>query len=346
VREPKYPESFEGLPHSGCRISRHRKSGGEPPHSKFDLVSVSLSAMARRTKLESIHPTLFDLQSPEPVAALTTKPEVNSPYDSPGLLLGTSAFTAAGWPGSFYPEGMKSSEYLRYYATKFKSVEIDSSYYGPPSPSTVTGWRDKTPPNFVFSAKVPQIITHEKMLVDCDAELNQFLETMNLLGPKLGPLVLQFPFFDRWRIPDQRHFLSVLGPFLKKLPAHYKFALEIRNRNWLDAKLTELLRQRNVALVLQDLSSMPRPWEYPGKLDFVTADFVYVRWLGNRKGIEEQTKTWDRMILDRRSNLINWVELFRQLVSRNLKIFAYANNHYAGNGPGTVKLFWELYNQK
>ena len=88
---------------------------------------------------------------------------------------------------------------------------------------------------------------------------------------------------------------------------------------------------------------MPRPWEYKDKFDFVTADFVFVRWLGDRKRIEEQTKTWDKTVVDRREDLVNWVELFRQFVSRNLKVFAYANNHYAGNGPGTVKLFWELY---
>jgi uncharacterized protein YecE (DUF72 family) len=78
----------------------------------------------------------------------------------------------------------------------------------------------------------------------------------------------------------------------------------------------------------------------------VTGDFVYIRWLGDRKGIEEQTKTWDKTIVDRRGDLVKWAELLRQLISRNLKVFAYANNHYAGHGPATVKLFWELYNRK
>jgi uncharacterized protein YecE (DUF72 family) len=68
-----------------------------------------------------------------------------------------------------------------------------------------------------------------------------------------------------------------------------------------------------------------------------------VRWLGDRKGIEEQTKTWDKTIVDRRGDLKNWAELFREFVRRNLKIFAYANNHYAGHGPDTVKLFWKLW---
>lgn len=264
----------------------------------------------------------------------------------PGLLLGTSSFTAAGWPGTFYPASMKPAEYLIHYASKFKTVEIDSTYYGPPSASTVTRWRDKTPADFIFAAKVPQTITHEKVLANCDVEFRQFLRTMDILGEKLGPLVFQFPFFDRWKFGEQRDFLAVLEPFLKKLPADHKFAIEVRNKTWLDAALTDLLRKHMVALVLQDLSSMPRPWEYQHSFDFVTADFAYVRWLGDRRGIETMTKTWDKTVVDRHTDLVNWVELFRQLLARNLKVFAYANNHYAGNGPGTVKLFWELFKGK
>jgi uncharacterized protein YecE (DUF72 family) len=297
--------------------------------------------MTRRHKVESSHPTLFDMHAP--AAIVPAKSENVRPYDRPGLLLGTSSFTADGWLGTFYPQGMKSSDYLRHYARTFKTVEIDSSYYGPPSAGTVTNWRDKTPPDFIFSAKVPQVITHEKMLVDCDADLTQFIESMTILGDKLGPLVLQFPFFDHWKIPDQRHFLSVLEPFLKKLPAGYKFAVEIRNRHWLDARLTDALRKHNVALVLQDLSSMPRPWEHRKQFDCITADFAYVRWLGDSKRIEERTQVWDKIVLDRGADLINWIALFRQFLSRDLKVFAYANNHYAGNGPGTIKLFWSLF---
>src|ERR1700681_3502728 len=108
------------------------------------------------------------------------------------LHLGTSAFTAAGWEGSFYPAGMKPAEYLSYYATKFDTVEVDSTFYRTPSQATVQGWRNKTPNGFVFAAKVPQVITHDKVLVDCDAEFSQFIETMDLLGDKLGPLLFQF----------------------------------------------------------------------------------------------------------------------------------------------------------
>ena len=303
--------------------------------------------MAKRSKTDPLRtPTLFEMENPVPRPDVIAKTALDRPYELPSLLLGTSAFTARGWEHTFYPNDMKSSDHLTYYATKFRTVEIDSTYYGTPSRSTVIGWRDKTPPDFIFAAKVPQSVTHDKMLVDCDAEFEDFLDTMSLLDDKLGPLVFQFPYFDQWKIPDRKTFLTVLVPFLKRLPAGRRFAVEIRNRSWLDSTFADTLRQYNVAMVLQDLSSMPRPWECRQKFDFVTADFVYVRWLGDRKGIEERTKTWDRTILDRRTDLINWIELFRQFLSRNLTVFAYANNHYAGHGPGTIKLFWELYNRK
>jgi uncharacterized protein YecE (DUF72 family) len=196
--------------------------------------------------------------------------------------------------------------------------------------------------------KIPQVIPHEKALVDCDSEFEEFVKTMDILGPKLGPMVFQFPSFDRWKFPKQDSFLGVLTPFLKKLPADHKFVVEIRNKKWLDARFADVLREYNVALALTDTSFMPRPWELKQKFDLITADFAYVRWLGDRKGIEKQTTTWDKTVIDRTGDLKNWVDIFKSLVSNTkvLKIFAFSNNHYAGHGPATAKLFMDLWNTK
>jgi uncharacterized protein YecE (DUF72 family) len=99
------------------------------------------------------------------------------------IRVGTSAFTTAGWEGAFYPADMKPADYLTYYATKFDTVEVDSTFYHAPSTATVMGWACKTPDNFVFALKVPQVITHEKVLVDCDEEFRSFVSTAELLGP-------------------------------------------------------------------------------------------------------------------------------------------------------------------
>jgi len=261
----------------------------------------------------------------------------------PEIHLGTSAFTAAGWEGTFYPEGLKPAEYLSYYAEQFDTVEIDSTYYRSPSESTVRGWEQKTPPGFLFAAKVPQTVTHEKVLVDCDRDFREFVERMQLLGPKLGVLLLQFPYFNRKAFASVDAFLARLAPFVKKLPGEVRFALEVRNKTWLTPKLYGTLRECGVALVLTDHPWMPRPSEIFSAGDPLTADFAYIRWLGDRKGIELQTKTWDKTIVDRRTELAEWVNVCWKISGRGVPIFAYANNHYAGHAPATVKLFQKLW---
>jgi len=262
------------------------------------------------------------------------------------LRIGTSAFTAAGWPGSFYPESLKPAEYLSYYAKRFDTVEVDSTFYRAPSAGTVRGWHDKTPPGFLFAAKVPQTITHEKVLRDCDGELKSFLAVMDLLGEKLGPLLFQFGYFNKTAFKSMEEFLARLRPFLANLPKGYRYAVEIRNKSWLEPRFVETLREHKVALALIDQAWMPRIGEVLARVNPITADFTYVRWLGDRKGIEERTKSWDKTVLDRRADLNEWVIAFRKFVAQNVKIFAFANNHYAGHAPATVKLFWDLWDNK
>jgi uncharacterized protein YecE (DUF72 family) len=262
------------------------------------------------------------------------------------MLLGTSSFTATGWEGSFYPKGMRSADYLAFYAEHFHTVEVDSTFYACPAPRTVSNWAARTPEGFIFSVKVPQTITREKVLVDCDAEFAEFVKTMDILGEKLGPVVFQFPYFDKWKFKDQAEFLAVLVPFLKKLPADHKFAVEIRNKAWLDVRIADVLRDHKVALVLQDLSNMPGPAELAKKFDPITADWTYIRWLGDRKGIEKVTTTWDKTVVDRTEALSGWVDYCYQIRKRGVTVYAYANNHYQGHGPATVARFLELWSAK
>lgn len=280
------------------------------------------------------------------MAAATTAIESPAMTAETEIRLGTSAFTAAGWESAFYPPGMKPSEYLSYYATQFDTVEVDSTFYRTPAISTVKGWYAKTPPGFLFAAKVPQIITHEKALRDCDQDVKQYLQAMDCLGEKLGPLLFQFGYFNKKAFAGVAEFLARLVPFLKKLPKGYRFALEIRNKNWLVPEFVDALRERHVALALVDHVWMPRPRQLFEKFDPITADFAYVRWIGDRKGIEEKTKTWTKTILDRGADLTEWVEVLKPVHKRKIQILAFANNHYAGYGPGTIEQFRELWQRK
>src|SRR6266478_1933785 len=107
------------------------------------------------------NPTLFPMEKLEDAAKPASELKIERPYSLPGILLGTSAFTANGWEGSFYPPGMKSRDFLSYYATQFAMVEVDSTFYGCPSASTVNNWSARTPEDFIFSVKVPQLCGDE-----------------------------------------------------------------------------------------------------------------------------------------------------------------------------------------
>src|ERR1019366_8049364 len=89
---------------------------------------------------------------------------------------------------------------------------------------------------------------------------------------------------------------------------------------------------------------MPMPWDY--KFDSITTDWTYIRWLGDRKGIEKVTKVWEKVVVDRTNELSGWGDFCQQTQKRGVAIFAYANNHYAGYSPATVELFRKLWYAK
>ena len=179
---------------------------------------------------------------------------------TPAIRLGTCSWGTTGWVGRVYAPGTPPAEFITQYAERFNTVEIDATFYAVPQTSTVDGWRDRTPDGFLFAAKAPQAITHEKFLVDCGGELNAFLKTLARLDRKLGPILLQFPYFARKTGVTQELFLERLVPFLDAAPLdEYSFVVEVRNKPWLNEALFEPLRERRVTLALIDHPWMPRP---------------------------------------------------------------------------------------
>jgi uncharacterized protein YecE (DUF72 family) len=286
---------------------------------------------------------------------------------APEIRLGTSSFTAAGWSGAFYPIRMRQAEYLSFYSSRFDTVEVDSTFYAIPTIETVENWARKTPAGFVFSLKAPQVITHEKVLMNCDWDCEKFVQTVSFLGEKLGPIVFQFPFFNESVFDTPVQFLSRLKPFLKGLDRFGKrrYAVEIRNKHWLKPRFLDLLREHNVALVLQGYGSdyiaaglrestmalrprswMPGPLELFEKIDPITADFTYIRWLGDRKEIEKITTVWNKTVVERTAELRSWVDVCQKIKKRGVTQYVYANNHYAGFAPATIEQFRRLCAEK
>ena len=262
---------------------------------------------------------------------------------TPHLRLGTSSWSSEDWVGPFYPAGAPPADFLNLYAQHFDTVEVDSTYYRIPSESMVRNWRERTPPEFIFAAKFPRVITHEKVLTDCRDELNDFLRTMALLEDRLGPLLLQFPYFNKQAFARPEDFLVLLERFLDELPDVFSYAVEVRNKSWINAPLLDALRKKKIALALID-----HPWMTPvaqllSRHDVVTAGFTYIRWLGDRKGIEARTQHWDRLIIDREDAMQTWVPVIRQLLQRGINVMGYFNNHYAGFAPGSIELFQQVW---
>lgn len=264
------------------------------------------------------------------------------------LRYGTSSWSEKSWDGVFYPKGTPAGDYLSYYATQFDTVEADNTYYAIPAPKLVEGWARKTPESFTMSAKLPRSIVHggegpkpdgERALAleHVQRDLDEFLSVMTLLGPRCGPLVIQLPYFNRSAFANRDAFLDRLEPFLEALPDGYRYGLEVRNKSWVGPELLSVLRRHRVAYCLVDLVYMPHPVSIARRWDVVTADFVYARLIGDRKAVDERTKTFDKIVLDQSRRLDGWSRLVRHLLERVPEVYVYANNHYAGHGPATIR---------
>ena len=231
---------------------------------------------------------------------------------------------------------MPAAKYLAHYAESYKVVEVDSTFYHAPSRKTVEGWRDKTPASFGFSLKVPQSITHEKILVDCQAELEGFLAAARVLGEKLLCCVLQFGYFNRTKFDSGEAFLERLQPFLAAWPTDVPVAVEIRNKTWISSAFLDCLRSHKASFVLTDQAWMPTPASLLQNFDVNTGPLAYVRLLGDRNEVDKLTTKLDRVVIDRIEQ-IRLDALAIKILQKSVPVLVFVNNHFAGYAPQTIK---------
>jgi uncharacterized protein YecE (DUF72 family) len=237
------------------------------------------------------------------------------------LHVGTMGWSYAIWKGNFYPEGLTAKEFLAFYAKHFNTVEVDSTFYRIPEAQSVMDWKAKTPPDFVFSLKFPQVITHVKMLENCEEETKVFLERVALLEEKLAVLLLQFPYhFGPKQVP-------LLRDFLPTLPKKHRYVVEARNRKLLNHDFSSVLREHNVALAWADSPFMPQISE-------VTSNFIYVRWIGDRRRVNG---TLGRTEVDRKTQINVWVEKLKPFLEEGTEVFGYFSKYYSGHSPSDAK---------
>lgn len=182
---------------------------------------------------------------------------------SENVLVGTSGYNYPEWRGTFYPEKFSTDKMLAFYAERFRTVEINYTFYRMPTEKLLKGWSEGTPDSFTFTLKAPRRITHDAKLQRCEDLLHAFCRTAMTLGPKLAVLLFQLP-------PNFKKDADLLRAFLELLPDGTRAAFEFRHLSWFDAEIFDALRARNVALCVADSEKMKTPVE-------VTADYVYFR---------------------------------------------------------------------
>ncbi|HEY4763570.1 MAG TPA: DUF72 domain-containing protein [Candidatus Acidoferrales bacterium] len=257
------------------------------------------------------------------------------------LYIGTSGFTAAGWSRTFFPRKLPTRDYLGYYASRFNTVELMSTLYGPPATSTVKNWYSQTPKEFVFAVKMPRKITHEAALLDCSKDMADFFRVMDGLKEKLGPMLFKFSSRDIKLFGSCDYFLDRLLPLLKNLSHVYRFALSVPEE-WISPQFINTIRNHNVSLAFGDDGWLEKSTLHDRSSDLVTSDFVYIRWVGEGRKMEQRNKAWDRIIVNRREAILGWTEFISKELLPRSKVFAYATNHYEGHAPGTAESFRSL----
>lgn len=240
--------------------------------------------------------------------------------------IGTMGWSYNFWTGNFYPNGLKSEEFLSEYSKHFDTVEVDNTFYRIPYKSSVVKWRDEASPGFIFSAKFPRIVTHVKMLDKCEEEVQTFIERMKQLRGKLGPLLLQFP--PKFGAKN----ISVLKDFLPSLPKGLRYAVEVRNKGLLGDKLYSLLRENGIALALLESPIMP-------PIEEVTTSFAYIRWEGDRKRLDG---TLGRVEVDRREDIQKWAKRIRGLLNNSIEVYGYFSKFFSGHPPSDAKELLKL----
>jgi uncharacterized protein YecE (DUF72 family) len=196
---------------------------------------------------------------------------------NPKTLIGTSGFSYPEWKGIFYPDDLPSKKYLGFYAQRFKTTEINNTFYRIPTYQLAESWYSEVPSDFSFTLKLSQAITHRRKLKNADEEMERFLDAATGLKEKLGTILVQLP-------PYFKKDLSTLDNFLERYSKRAKLALEFRHDTWYDQETYDLLKKYDSTLAVVEAEDRKAARE-------VTGSFIYMRL---RKGdyTRDELKEW------------------------------------------------------
>ena len=237
------------------------------------------------------------------------------------VLIGTSGWSYDEWVGPFYPKSLTKKDFLMYYSMIFHTNEINTTFYNIPSKWVVESWANRTPSDFLFSAKIPQSITHENKLdIDyCLDDLNYFLEVMNPLieSKKLLAFLIQLP----PSFHKKKHF-SNLKEFIANWPRDrkqevYHLVVEFRHNSWMEDEVFNFLKANSLSYcaVIEPL--------LPPKMDITNPELAYIRFHGYGK------KIWFDYYFNEKE-IQKWAKSIRNVIENSKKVGIYFNNHFSG----------------
>lgn len=262
------------------------------------------------------------------------------------IRLGSCGWSYEEWRGEFYPTDLPTEHWLEHYARYFPAVEIDSTFHSAPSEATVLRWAESTPASFRFACKLPRAITHACRLRDCSSEFISFLRVLEPIAPKLQVILVQLP-------PSfaPKEGKSALRDFLEQLPHDFRFAFEFRHPGWHRPQVVRLLEKYRVCWVWADTSDLNARNLAPFELWPNTADFIYVRLLGDYStkydGDGRHMHRYGKLLWKREAALESWALKIQRHVDEARSVWAFVNNHYEGFAPESCqrlagKLGYEL----
>ena len=230
--------------------------------------------------------------------------------------IGTSGWNYRDWRGSFYPENLPTKRWLSFYATRFDSVEINYTFYRLPSRDACAAWYEQTPDQVRFVVKASRYITHIKRLRDVQKSWDDFLERVDALKLKLGPILLQFP--ANFRASEAN--LESVEEFLEyaSRDKSRRLALEFRDRSCFDPKMLRILHRHRAALVISHSTRYPLPEISP------TSDFMYFRFHGPKEMFSSGYSG---------AELRHWARAINSALGRRRDVYAYFNNDAGGHAP-------------
>lgn len=236
------------------------------------------------------------------------------------LYVGTSGWAYKEWAGFFYPKDLPKSEELAHYTRHFNTVEINATFYRLPLVSSVKGWRERSPSDFIFAVKGSRFITHIRRLKATRVSINKYFNRIKWLKEKCGPALWQLG-------PHFKFDTARLDAFLTKLPPGYRHAVEFRHPSWYEREETfEVLRKHRAAHV--SISSLRMPMNLRA-----TAPFTYIRFHGLKDGPYHDYTPRE---------LLPWARHCQKCLRNGLEVFAYFNNDLNTRAPDNAIALREM----